>query len=134
MSSVLSFPRRPLSIVEGHHRTDVAHGPILAERREKFRYPLDLSVRFRAPRARSDFSGLGVVVNLSSSGILVISGHDLSVGALVEMSIDWPALLEGRIPLQLFATGRVLRSETTGFAASFERHEFRTRGISLLQA
>ena len=48
------------------------------------------------------------------------------VGALVEMSIDWPSMLDGTIPLQLVAVGRVLRRGVAHFAASFHRHEFRT--------
>ncbi len=41
------------------------------------------------------------------------------------MNIEWPLLLHGRVPLQLFAVGRVLRRDLLHFAASFERHEFR---------
>ena len=100
--------------------------PVSAERRLKFRYPVDLNVRLRFSAGRASFSGAGLVVNMSSRGILVASQQQLVVGALVEMSIQWPALLDGRVPLQLIATGRVLRREASYFAASFERHEFRT--------
>lgn len=68
---------------------------------------------------------------MSSGGVLVASQHPIIVGALVELSIEWPSLLDGRIPLQLIAIGRVLRGGTSHFAASFDRHEFRTlRGPS----
>jgi hypothetical protein len=102
-----------------------------AERRLKFRYPLGLSVRFRSLSAKSDFSGLGRAVNLSSGGVLVsahhaVSQHEIGVGARVEMNIEWPFLLDEKIPLQLFAVGQVLRRGTTDFAATLERYHFRT--------
>ncbi len=58
------------------------------------------------------------------------STQQIIVGALVEMNIEWPFLIDGRIPLQLVAIGRVLRQDATlgasHFAATFERYEFRT--------
>jgi hypothetical protein len=98
----------------------------LAERRAKSRYPLDLSVRFRFFCAGTAFFGQGLAVNVSSGGILVASKHRVMVGSVVEMSIDWPAPLDGSIPLQLVTTGRILRREDSQFAATFERYEFRT--------
>ena len=104
---------------------------IPAERRRKFRYPLGLSVRFRCLSASPVVSGLGRAVNLSSSGVLVsfhniASRHEISLGALVEMNVEWPFLLDDRIPLQLCAVGRVLRCGATDFAATLERYHFRT--------
>jgi len=101
-----------------------------AERRSKFRFPLDLNVRFR-PLSGSLFSGAGRAVNVSSGGVLVVSKRvvspkEISVGELVEMSIEWPSLLDGKIPLQLFAVGYVVRRRTFDFAAAFERYQFRT--------
>ncbi len=125
---VLQFP--------GEQRSSlVANAHIPEERRLKFRYPLDLSVRFRslAPKG-SAFSGEGKAVNLSSAGILVASRHPMVVGTLLEMSMEWPSLIDGRIPLQLVVVGRVLRREAASgaslFAATIERHEFRTMRIS----
>jgi hypothetical protein len=105
----------------------VGSQPMEAERRRKLRYPLDLTIRFRSTSAETPFSGKGWAVNMSSGGVLVASKNPFIVGTLVEMSIEWPSRLEGRIPLQLIATGRVLRGGASFFAASFERHEFRTR-------
>ncbi len=106
---------------------------ITDERRSKIRYPLDLSIRFRF-RSTSGFSGVGRTINLSSSGILVfyqrIALDETSVGAGVKMSIEWPSLLHDRIPLQLFAVGRIVRSGVSTFAARFDRHQFRTMSVS----
>jgi hypothetical protein len=105
--------------------------PAQSERRIKFRYPLDLNVRYRCPSSGSLVSGEGLAVNLSSGGVLVASQHQLTVGTLVVMSIEWPFLLDGRTPLQLIAVGRVLRGGDCHFAAAFERHEFRTMKSSI---
>jgi hypothetical protein len=123
---VLSFP-------------PVAQGPtvpepfIATERRLKPRYPLNLSVRFRGLFRSGEFrlSSLGRTMNMSAGGLLVASQEeflddDISTGSRVEISIEWPALLDGSIPLQLVAICRVIRRGPLDFATAFERHEFRT--------
>lgn len=105
-----------------------------SERRAKFRYALNLSVRFR-PLSGSHFLGAGRAVNMSSGGVLVLAplapGGEISVGAWVEVSIEWPSLLDGRIPLQLIVVGRVVRRRAAQFAASVERYQFRTVGSTI---
>lgn len=118
--------------VPEEHRGAIVSGRLIpAERRFRFRYPLNLSVRFRLLYGTSSFAGAGRTVNVSSRGVLVVSQHlisqqEISVPARVEMSIEWPSLLDGRIPLQLFAVGLVLRRGASDFAATFERYQFRT--------
>ena len=51
----------------------------------------------------------------------------------MEMSIEWPWLLDGKIPLQLIATGRGLRRQGLHFAAAFERYEFRTKRQDVIE-
>jgi hypothetical protein len=117
-SNVLPF-REHLSVIAGG-RNDPA------ERREKFRYRLNLGVRFGSSGEGSGLSGEGMIVNISSGGVLVASSDQPPVGEFVEMRIDWPSLLDGRIPLQLIVVGRILRQGPSRFAATFKRHEFRT--------
>ena len=57
---------------------------------------------------------------------MVVSEHEIRGGVKVEISIEWPSLLDGRIPLQLVTVGRVVRSAGVSFALSFERYQFRT--------
>jgi hypothetical protein len=99
------------------------------ERRRRYRYPLDLSVRFLCRSGESRVSGEGLAVNLSSGGVLVASRHQMKVGARVEMSIEWPLLLDGKTPLQLLTVGWVLRRGDYHFAATFDRYEFRTMAL-----
>jgi hypothetical protein len=123
-SKILPFQRE-------HHLAIVSNWPVAEERRSKVRYPLDLSVRFRSFPKGSLLFGVGRTVDLSSGGVLivsqeVVSQEEIGMGALVEMSMEWPSLLDGRISMQFFAIGRVVRRKPFDFAASFERHEFRT--------
>src|ERR1700691_2138738 len=102
----------------GEHRSSiVTNWPVQAERRVKFRYPVDLRVRFRFALEGSPFHATGVARNMSSGGILVASRHQVTEGALLELSIEWPSLLNGNVPLQLVAMGRVLRHGKSSFAA-----------------
>lgn len=96
-----------------------------AERRSKVRYPLVLKVLYRALGGSRDF-GEGRAVNMSSGGAFVLSNHNLGVGAALEVRIEWPSLLDGRIPLQLVAFAKVVRCGESSFAVSFGRHQFRT--------
>jgi hypothetical protein len=52
----------------------------------------------------------------------------LPVGRSVELSVDWPAQLDGNCPLRFVAIGRVIRSEPKQAAVRIERYQFRTRG------
>jgi hypothetical protein len=123
-SKILPFQRE-------HHGALVSNWPVAEERRSKVRYPLDLSVRFRSYPKGALLFGQGRTVDVSSGGVLVvsqqvISHEEIGMGALLEMSMEWPTLLNGRISMQFFAIGRVVRRRPFDFAVSFERYEFRT--------
>jgi hypothetical protein len=132
-ASIHSFAR-VLPFPGEQRNSQVAGWPVPAERRLKFRYPLGLTVRFRSSSPVTPFSGEGIAVNLCSGGVLVATEHQITVGALVEMRIEWPSMIDGRIPLQLIAVGRILRRESSSgvscFAATFERYEFRTHNLT----
>ena len=63
---------------------------------------------------------------MSSGGVLVTFQHEISAGTPVELTIEWPAVLDGRVPLRLVAVGTVMRCEISRFAVGLERHHFRT--------
>lgn len=110
---------------------------ILMERRSKSRYPLEFGVRFRLISEKTLLVGVGQTVNLSAGGLLVstedlAARDEIGAGARFEMRVEWPVLLDGRIPLQLHAVGRVVRRGAIDFAAAFERYQFRTKRHSRL--
>jgi hypothetical protein len=86
-------------------------------------------VRYRLLNFKGDsVSGSGSTLNMGSGGILFTTEDLLPVGRSVELSVDWPAQLNGNCPLKFVAVGRVLRSEPGQAAVRIERYEFRTRG------
>ena len=121
----MSSPNLCLHSVFQQHPIEQTDGPPAAERRSKVRFPLILPVRYRTIQGET-LSGEGWTANMSSSGILVERPHPLSAGALLEMRIDWPSRLDGRIGLQLVAVGRVVRCERSRFAVILHQYQFRT--------
>jgi hypothetical protein len=97
------------------------------ERRSKIRFPLELPITFRIMSRRYSAEGAGRVVNISSGGLLVEYPHYIPAGVRLEVNIDVPVLLDGRVPLQISAVGRVLRCEAFRFAVSIMQHQFRTK-------
>lgn|SRR5579883_230644 len=119
-----------LSDLEQNQAATLSISSVPTDRRAKNRYPLELYIRFRLLSGRSRFWRAGRTVNLSSGGVLVhlrqTSHDDITAGQRIEISINWPSLLDERVPLQLVARGRVHRLGESFFAATFERHQFRT--------
>ncbi|MGH9593146.1 MAG: PilZ domain-containing protein, partial [Bryobacteraceae bacterium] len=90
--------------------------------------PIQLEMRYREMGRRNDCAqGTGVTKNISGKGILFTTQHTLRTGARVEISVDWPARLDGKTPLRLIIQGRVVRSIGSQAAVAIQRHEFRTR-------
>ena len=102
--------------------------PISMERRSRVRFPLNLKVSFRAPGGSYPLAGNGSVADISSGGVLIACDREISVGTRIELSVEWPVLLDGRVPLQLAAVGTVIRSEVVRFAVELEQYYFRTAG------
>src|ERR1019366_6144424 len=99
------------------------------DRRGTGRFPLREGVRYRMLHSKSNpVSGSGRTLNIGSGGILFTTEDLLPVGRSVELSVDWPAQLDGNCPLKFVAIGRVIRSEPQQAAVRIERYEFKTRG------
>lgn len=92
-------------------------------------------VRYRVLQSKTvSMSGLGATLNMGSGGILFTTEERLPVGCSVELSVNWPARLDGTCPLQFVATGRVVRSEERQAAVRIDRYEFKTRSANGLAA
>ena len=112
-----------------------AHGGGLPERRGTNRFPVREDVRYRVAQSRTaKIIGCGTTLNMGSGGILFTTEEKLPIGRTVELSVNWPARLDGVCPLQFVATGRVIRSEVRRAAVRIERYEFRTRSVNSLTA
>jgi hypothetical protein len=102
--------------------------PAAADNRSKARFPIDLPFRYRAAD-QPGLSGSGRVVNIGSSDVVVACRHQLKLRTPVELVIEWPARLDGRIPIRLIMSGRVVRADLTGFAVGSCQHRFQIVGV-----
>jgi len=103
------------------------------ERRGTNRFPLHEVLRYRVLFAKGEsVTGTGRTLNMGSGGILFTTEELLPVGRSVEVSVDWPAQLNGVCPLKFVAVGRVVRSEAKQAAVRIERYQFKTRGRSVV--
>ena len=100
--------------------------PLPLERRAKVRFPLQLRASYRTLGRASRCSGEGWVVNMNKHGVLVSAQHQISAGARVELKIEWPSLLYGRVPLRFVTRGQVVRCDASSFALMLTRYQFRT--------
>lgn len=110
------------------------HPPLLgserqcSERRMNIRYALGWNLAYAVLSGdRRGESGTSQIIDMSSSGIRFLAEQPLERGFYIEVVINWPALLEGRVPLQLVASGVVVRTNGTETALRLERHVFKTR-------
>jgi hypothetical protein len=99
-----------------------------SDRRSSVRYPLNLEVRYSVAGRRGALeTGSGHTIDMSSSGLSFTADKPLPIGQGLDLSIDWPARLDGDVQIQLIVSGVVVRSSGAVTAIRIERHEFRTR-------
>ena len=105
------------------------------ERRAKRRFRLELDVGYKILTAGQGTAetGKGRTQNISSGGIWFTTERPLAAGALIELAMDWPVLLNDACPMKLMIYGTVIRSNDQGAAALIERYDFRTRASRTLQ-
>lgn len=100
----------------------------MLDRRAKKRFLIDRPVRFRFLYGASlGQVATGRAIDASSNGISIETDRELRVGDPLELLIDWPAQLDGEVPLQLVTAGCVVRVTGNRAAISIERYEFRTK-------
>jgi hypothetical protein len=98
------------------------------ERRKSSRFPIERELRYKTLNQRSEIlAGNGKTLNISSSGVLFTSDHDLPVGTRLEVSISWPAQLNEKCLLNLVARGRITRHMKGQLALQIQQYEFRTQ-------
>ena len=92
------------------------------------RYPIRLKLTFTAVTPPI-CSGDGETLHVSSKELLFTANESLAVGQLLQVSLDWPARLENKIPLRLVISGQILRSDDGQVAMTIDKYEFRIRRI-----
>lgn len=105
------------------------------ERRTKRRFQIEQEVRYKMLYGqRIAETGVGRTANISSGGVWFTTESMLTTGMPVELSMNWPVLLNDSCPMKLMIYGCVVRSNERGAAVAIERYEFRTQGRSFLQS
>jgi len=94
------------------------------------RYPVSLDVTYKLFRnGRIERLGSGQTLDVSSGGACFECADPFPPASVIELTINWPCMLEGVCPLKLVMRGRVVRVEGQRIAVEAEHHEFRTAGI-----
>jgi hypothetical protein len=97
------------------------------DRRASSRFPLPEEAQYRMLDGRTELSGSGKVLDISSNGVRFTTQAAIPAGARLQVSVAWPVQLDGGCPLKLVALGRVVRSEPNEAAIAIEKYEFRTK-------
>src|SRR5580700_1126928 len=104
------------------------------ERRTKRRFHIEQDVRYKMLYGqRIAETGSGRTANISSGGVWFTTETMLTTGMPVEISMNWPVLLNDSCPMKLMIYGCVVRSNEKGAAVAIERYEFRTQGRAFQQ-
>jgi PilZ domain len=101
------------------------------DRRANVRFPLNLEVRSVSHRRKPVKTRLGNIIDISSSGLRFAAEGPLKAGLKLDVAIDWPVLLDGRVQLQLIVTGVVVWSSETETALQIQHSDFKTRRVGL---
>jgi hypothetical protein len=92
------------------------------ERRMKRRFQIEQEVRYKMLYGqRIAETGTGKTMNISSSGVWFTTENMLTSGMPVELSMNWPVLLNDSCPMKLMIYGCVVRSNEKGAAVAIER-------------
>jgi hypothetical protein len=103
-------------------------------RRSKRRFQIEQDVRYKMLYGQQIAeAGVGRTINISSHGVWFTTETMLPPGLPVELSMNWPVLLNDSCAMKLMIFGCVIRSSERGAVVAVERYEFRTQGRSFQQ-
>ena len=102
-----------------------------SEHRQYPRYPIELAAEFTLPTSgETARRRVGTTLDISSGGLLLACNNNLLAGSEIEVSIQWPFLLDGVRPLKLLITGYIVRANPMVVAVKFRSYEFRTAPLT----
>ena len=100
------------------------------------RYPVSLNVTYKLFWQNGKIArlGSGQTLDVSSGGACFECVDPFPSTGTIELTTNWPCLLEGVCPLKLVMRGRIVRVDGGRIAVEAQHHEFRTAGIRPLHA
>src|SRR6516225_7046689 len=97
------------------------------ERRLHQRYPITFDVEYQVPGGNGvRLTGFGQTINISSRGVLLEISDPLPNRCRIRLSINWPFLLDGSIPLRLLMHGNIVRVAGNTIGVEVTGHTFHT--------
>ncbi|MBV8728303.1 MAG: PilZ domain-containing protein [Acidobacteriia bacterium] len=96
------------------------------ERRGSPRFDIRLTLRYRLSQKGGieDHWQTGVTRDMSKDGVAFKTRRPLPIGCHIELRIDWPARYADEYPVDLQATGFVVRSDQYRTAVRISSHRF----------
>ncbi len=95
------------------------------ERRRHRRFSVSLELTYSTPAGEA---GTGMLVNISSGGMLFRSEIPLRVGSVIEAELAWPSGTLESAPLRLRVHGIVIRSSGSAAAVSITKYDIGETG------
>jgi hypothetical protein len=104
------------------------------DRRVHQRYLISLEVEYKLLDGNGvQRKGFCRTINISTCGVLLDLKDSLPGISSIELSIKWPFLLGGSIPLKLMMRGNIVRVDGNSIAVETAEHEFHRAGPYLLK-
>ena len=91
------------------------------------RFPISTPVKYII----EEIEGEGVTCNVGSDGLLMKTTCVFPQGKRIELSLDWPAMLDGRLPLRLDIQGKILWSNVRGTAVEILSYKYRLGPVKI---
>ncbi len=118
-------PREAFASMAGKYPQSEVAAPPRKERRAGVRIPLACATRYETGSPANKKTGAGCTIDMSSSGIFFTTQSLLRRSTRVALHVTWPVRLEGEVPVELFAHGKVVRADRTGAALEYDHIAFR---------
>jgi hypothetical protein len=118
-------PREAITLIAGQCTQPEVVAPPTKERRIGVRVPLACATRYETGSPGHKKTGTGQTIDMSSSGIFFTTQSLLRRNTRVALRIQWPVRLDDNVPVELFAEGKVVRTEQSRAALQYERIAFR---------
>ena len=107
-------------------QSDNPYGP--GRNRRHRPYPVVLPLRYQSRwKGRVVAAGTGLTVAIGGRVVVFVAQHLLTVGSLVELSIDWPAKLMEGTPLRLHVRGAVRKLDGESILVAIKGYVFKIR-------
>ncbi len=118
-------PRESIALVQTQHPLPSAAPPPDKERRIGVRVPLECAMWYETGSPAHHRRGQGRVLNMSSTGVAFTTESLLRRNTRVALHVQWPLRLEADVPVELFASGKIVRAEPSRAALAFDQISFR---------